>query len=225
MTALGNCRWQVVALLATSMVSCREGTAAPDIAATRNPAKTPPAKAAGAGQSQDTKGNGAAKPPVPATEAIPVDELIAFIATKALYPIPFETAAHRFSPLVELHKEARTPVDMLLVGSRPGLGRIEISYIEGESGGWEFGQLALMLATPATTDFPALFNQVKATVSKKLGKPLFTKAGDAPLPVIGWKLGKRMQLWLTEETNTLPDAKTPDRHIRISVSEPGGEGG
>ena len=110
-----------------------------------------------------------------------------------------------------------------MVGSGPGVRRIEIAYVEDAKGRWTFSQATVLLAPAPPDDVSVLFKQLETTLGKKLGKPRFTKRGDAPLPQIAWKLRGRIELWLAEETNTLPDATTPERHIRIDVSEPGGE--
>jgi hypothetical protein len=156
-------------------------------------------------------------------QVVSPQQIVDVMANRDLYPIQLNTAAAKLKPIVELTRQTPAPEVVLMVGAGPGVRRVEISYIEDAKGRWTFSQVTALLVPTPPDDVPSLFKQLESALRKKLGKPRFTKPGGTALPIIGWKVRGRLELWLAEETNTLPDASTPQRHIRMEVSEPGGE--
>lgn len=151
--------------------------------------------------------------------------IIDVIADKAGYPVPLAGAAKRFAPIATLVRETPAPEVVLMAGSGPGVRRLEIGYTEDARGKWIFSQATVLLAPSPPDDLAGLHSQLESALRKKLGKPKFTKKGDAPLPQMGWRLSGRVELWLGEETSTLPGGSAPERHIRLDVAAPSGEAG
>jgi hypothetical protein len=177
-----------------------------------------------------------AEAPVAAAKAAPTptplvgtpvtpERIIDVIADKAAYPVPLAGAAKRFAAIATLTRETPAPEVVLMAGSGPGVRRMEIGYSEDAHGKWVFSQATVLLAPSPPDDVAALHKQLEGALRKKLGKPKFTKKDDAPLPQIGWKLSGRVELWLGEETSTLPGGSAPERHIRLDVAAPNGEPG
>jgi hypothetical protein len=203
--------------LGASSVSCWQPHSTAEAASPPAPVVAPPRKDA------PKEAPPVAVAPETGRPVVSAQQIVDVIANRDLYPIQLNDAAAKLKPIAELTRQTPAPEVVLMVGSGPGLRRMEISYVEDAKGRWTFSQATVLLAPTPPDDVPTLFRQLESAVRKKLGKPRFTKRGDASLPQMGWKVRGRFELWLGEETNTLPDATAPQRHIRMDVSEPAGE--
>jgi hypothetical protein len=162
-------------------------------------------------------------PPLAATPVSP-EQIIDIVADRTAYPVPLAGAAKRFAPIATLTRETPAPEVVLMAGSGPGARRVEIGYTEDARGKWVFSQATVLLAPSPPDDVATLHRRLEAALRKKLGKPRFTKKEETSLPQMGWKLGGRVDLWLGEETSTLPGGSAPERHLRLDVAPAGGEG-
>jgi hypothetical protein len=158
-----------------------------------------------------------------ATTSPDIEKVLDLLMDKKLYPLSLEDAEKKLEPIAELHRESPSPDDLLMVGAGSGCRRIEISYIKNENNKWEFSGLAAIFTTGSAQEVPVLFRRIEGHVRKKLGKPLFTRRTGTLLPKIGWRMKRPVELWLTENTNTLPDGSSPERHVQIAIGTPGGE--
>lgn len=162
-------------------------------------------------------------PAATATRPVTPRQIVDIIANKTAYPVPLADASTRFASIATLTRETPTPDEIWMAGSGPAVRRLEVGYSRDATGKWIFSYAMVLLAPSPPEDVTALHGQVVSALRKKLGKPKFTKKGEDPLPQMGWKLGGPIELWIGEETSTIPGANGPDRHIRIGVSAPNGE--
>jgi len=154
-----------------------------------------------------------------------VDKLLDVLANKNLYPIPIEGAAQKLKPVAELHRETPPPASevTLMVGAGPALRRMQISYVLEANKKFTFSQMDVVLTAASPDALDSVFRRIESRLRKRLGKPLFVKSGDTALPQIGWKMKGDFELWLSEETSTLPGGGAPERQIQLAVAEPAGE--
>ena len=156
-------------------------------------------------------------------KSITPEQVVDVLSDRALFPLPLESAAAKLRNLVSLHRESPAPEVVLLVGARPGLSRVEIAYGEDGKGGWVFSQATLLLATRSEDNLAEEYRRLEAALRARLGKPRFTKRNDGKLPRQGWALRRPLELWLGEESGTIPGEVAPRRHIRVDIAAPGGE--
>jgi hypothetical protein len=206
-----------------AFISAGLGSVACDRAPSPARADTAPAQPRPPGELPVVAAKPAPTPPPSAGTPATSERIIDVIADKAAYPVPLAAAAKRFAAIATLTRESPAPEVVLLAGSGPGVRRLEVGYTEDARGRWVFSQATMLLAPSPPDDLAALHRQLESALRKKLGKPKFTKKGDAPLPQMGWKLGGRVELWLEEETSTLPGGSSPERHLRVDVAAPVGE--
>lgn len=77
------------------------------------------------------------------------DRIVDVIANKAAYPVPLAGAAKRFASIAALARETPAPEVTLMVGSGPGVSRMEVGYAEDAAGKTTFSHvLMLLLPTP-----------------------------------------------------------------------------
>jgi len=209
-------------MLATGSSSCRKTEVTAETASTR--AARLPTESLDATVAVDAEKAGHEPEVNPSTI---LEDLVNLVADRSRFPPALAVAEERlraWGPLKRVEQEATNtqPVTLELSGERAPILHFEIEYGWDDTGSWKFSYFGAAITDPSGQLAP-IYRRLVRMIRKRLGKPTWTKPEKGQLTALGWNLRNRIDLSLREQSDSLPTAGPPARHIQLSISEPEGE--
>ena len=203
-----------------SSCSCAGDSAPPPVVAVAKStaaAETPPPATA------EDPGPVVAAPAVGRTE-VALDALVSLLGQPALFPVAHASAPQSLQLLGPFASRQPVPELLQLVGPEEGTIRTELTYQRNaENTDWSFSQARFAVLPTTPSDLAGLYEQVARQLQTKLGKPPSLRHEEGrQFPRATWKLGKHVELWLSESSYALTGIPQGTKYLAIDVAEPDG---
>jgi hypothetical protein len=161
---------------------------------------------------------------VAADPSATLEKLVAFITEHSRFPLAVADAEERLRFLGPIRREEQPagelPAVLTLFWERvPGL-RVQVEY--QFDGAWRFQSAGLDVTNPSGIGSPT-YKRLYKMIRRRLGNPAWTEPQQGRPKAVGWKLGHRIELVLSEEVGSPPTGGPSTDYVSISISEPEGE--
>jgi hypothetical protein len=161
---------------------------------------------------------------VAADPSATLENLVVFITERSRLPLAVADAEERLRFLGPIRREEQPagelPAVLTLFWERaPGL-RVQVEY--QFDGAWKFQSAGCDVTDPSGIAAPT-YKRLFTMIRRRLGKPAWKEPQQGRLSAVGWKLGHRIELVLSEEVGSPPTGGPSTNYVSISISEPEGE--